>query len=45
MPLADIFNHKGAVVSLAGNYQIQPTCFGDDGSSSDDDDDAGMHPA
>ena len=38
VPLADIFNHKAAVVSLSGDYQIQPTCFGDeadeDGASS-----------
>ena len=33
VPLADIFNHKAAVVALAGNYQIEPNCFGDDDSS------------
>ena len=32
VPLADIFNHKAAVVALAGNYQIEPNCFGDDSS-------------
>ncbi len=33
MPLADIFNHKPAVVSLAGDYQIDPNCFGEDSAS------------
>ena len=31
-PWPDIFNHKAAVVALAGNYQIEPNCFGDDSS-------------
>ena len=33
VPLADIFNHKAAVVSLAGDYQIDPNCFGEDSAS------------
>ena len=35
VPLADIFNHKAAVVALSGDYQIQPACFGDDGGDED----------
>ena len=35
VPLADIFNHKAAVVALSGEYQIQPACFGDDGGDED----------
>ena len=39
-PLADIFNHKAAIVQLSDDYAIEPICFeGGDESSSDDDDD------
>lgn len=41
VPLADIFNHKAAVVSLAGGYQIQPACFGEE----EDEDEAGASSA
>ena len=36
VPLADVFNHKAAVVSLSGDYQIQPACFGDEGDGGSD---------
>lgn len=35
VPLADIFNHKAAVVALSGDYQIQPACFGNDEGDED----------
>ena len=37
VPLADIFNHKAAIVQLSGDYAIEPVCFeGGEDSSSDD---------
>ncbi|KAK9835816.1 hypothetical protein WJX74_008600 [Apatococcus lobatus] len=44
VPVADIFNHKAAVVELSSDYAIEPVCFGDesgsqnDGSSTSDED-------
>ena len=33
VPVADIFNHKAAVVELSSDYAIEPVCFGDDSGS------------
>ena len=39
VPLADIFNHKAAIVPLSDEYAIEPICFeGGDESGSDDSD-------
>ncbi|KAK9848107.1 hypothetical protein WJX84_003506 [Apatococcus fuscideae] len=35
VPVADIFNHKAAVVELSSDYAIEPVCFGDGDDSSD----------
>ena len=37
VPLADIFNHKAAIVQLSGEYAIEPVCFEGGKDSSDDD--------
>ena len=37
VPLADIFNHKAAIVQLSGEYMIEPVCFEGGKESSDDD--------
>ena len=37
VPLADIFNHKAAIVQLSDEYMIEPVCFEDGKESSDDD--------
>ncbi len=41
VPLADIFNHKAAIVQLSDEYAIEPICFegGDESASEDDTDD------
>ena len=38
VPLADIFNHKAAIVQLSDEYAIEPICFegGDESSGSSD---------
>ncbi|KAK9903332.1 hypothetical protein WJX75_003109 [Coccomyxa subellipsoidea] len=36
VPLADIFNHKAAIVQLSDEYIIEPTCYEQDDSSEDD---------
>ena len=33
VPVADIFNHKAAVVELSSDYAIEPVCFGDEAGS------------
>ena len=37
VPLADIFNHKAAIVQLSGEYAIEPVCFEGGKESSDED--------
>ena len=37
VPLADIFNHKAAIVQLSDEYMIEPICFEDSKELSDDD--------
>ena len=37
VPLADVFNHKTAIVQLSGEYAIEPVCFEGGKDSSDDD--------
>ena len=37
VPLADIFNHKAAIVQLSDEYMIEPVCFEGGKESSDDD--------
>ncbi|BDA50036.1 probable N-lysine methyltransferase SETD6 at N-terminal half [Coccomyxa sp. Obi] len=32
VPLADIFNHKAAIVQLSDDYVIEPNCFAEDSS-------------
>ncbi len=32
VPLADIFNHKAAIVQLSDDYIIEPNCFAEDSS-------------
>lgn len=36
VPLADIFNHKAAIVQLSDEYIIEPTCYEQNDSSEDD---------
>lgn len=35
VPLADIFNHKAAIVQLSDDYVIEPTCYECSDSGSD----------
>ena len=37
VPVADIFNHKAAVIELSGDYVIEPACFGDEDDSGSED--------
>ncbi len=38
VPVADIFNHKAAIVELSSDYVIEPVCFGDSDEGSSDND-------
>ena len=38
VPLADIFNHKAAIVWLSDEYAIEPVCFEDVSESGSDED-------
>lgn len=40
MPVADIFNHKAAVVELSSEYAIEPVCFGDEAGSGSEEGDS-----
>ena len=42
VPLADIFNHKAALVKLSDDYQLERACLEDE-SSSDASDSEGQH--
>ncbi len=35
VPLADIFNHKAAIVQLSDDYVVEPNCYEQDDSSED----------
>ena len=37
VPLADIFNHKAAIIQLSDEYMIDSVCFEGGKESSDDD--------
>ena len=41
VPFADLFNHKAALVKLAGGYFVEDVCFEGEDSPSEDSDDPG----